>query len=58
MLKGLVQSGVRLGAWKTYVCRNLFEIKRAYIASGTTARLLPQTVLGSASVPAAAVSVG
>jgi len=58
MLKGLVQSGVRLGEWKSYVRQNLFEIKRAYIASGTTARLLPQTVLGSASVPATAVSVG
>ena len=34
-----------------------YDIKRAFIASGTTARLLPQTVLGSASVPADAVAV-
>jgi NAD(P)H-nitrite reductase large subunit len=50
MLKGLVQSGVRLGDWKPYLRHNLFEIKRAYIAAGTTARLLPQTVLGRPSV--------
>lgn len=56
MLKGLVQSGIRLGAWKTYVQRNLFDIKRAYIASGTTTRLLPQTVLGSPTIPAGAVT--
>lgn len=52
MLKGLVQSGVRLGDWKPYLRHNLFEIKRAYIAAGTTARLLPQTVLGRPSVAA------
>ena len=46
MLKGLVQSGIRLGDWKPYLRHHLFEIKRAYIAAGTTARLLPQTVQG------------
>jgi NAD(P)H-nitrite reductase large subunit len=56
MLKGLVQTGMRLGAWKAYLRHNLFEIKRAYIASGTTARLLPLTVQGSPSLPAAAVA--
>jgi NAD(P)H-nitrite reductase large subunit len=56
MLKGLVQSGTRLGDWKGYVQRNLFDIKRAYIATGTTGRLLPQTVLGSPSVPASTVA--
>jgi NAD(P)H-nitrite reductase large subunit len=56
MLKGLVQSGIRLGDWKPYLRQHLFEIKRAYIAAGTTARLLPQTVQGRASVPAAAIS--
>jgi NAD(P)H-nitrite reductase large subunit len=56
MLKGLVQSGVRLGDWKAYLRSHLFEIKRAYIAAGTTARLLPQTVQGRPSVPAAAIS--
>jgi NAD(P)H-nitrite reductase large subunit len=58
MLKGLVQSGMRLGEWKPYLRHNLFEIKRAYIAAGTTARLLPQTVLGRPTVPASTVAVG
>ena len=53
MLKGLVQSGIRLGDWKPYLRHHLFEIKGAYIAAGTTARLLPQTVLGRPSIPAA-----
>jgi NAD(P)H-nitrite reductase large subunit len=56
MLKGLVQSGTPLGEWKAYVRQHPFEIKRAYIAAGTTARLLPLTVQGSPSVPAAAVA--
>jgi NAD(P)H-nitrite reductase large subunit len=56
MLKGLVQSGIRLGDWKQYLRHHLFEIKRAYIAAGTTARLLPQTVQGRPSVPAAAIT--
>jgi NADPH-dependent 2,4-dienoyl-CoA reductase/sulfur reductase-like enzyme len=56
MLKGLVQSGIRLGDWKPYLRQHLFEIKRAYIAAGTTARLLPQTVQGRPSVPATAIS--
>ena len=51
MLKGLVQSGVRLGAWKERLRRNPFDVKAAYIASRTTGRLLPETVLGRPSVP-------
>lgn len=55
MLKGLVYSGARLGAWKEHLCRNPFDIKPAFIASGTTARLLPETTLGRPSVPAGLV---
>ncbi len=55
MLKGLVQSSVGLGAWKEHLRRNPFDIKPAFIASGATARLLPQTVLGRPSVPATRV---
>ena len=51
MLKGLVQSGGHLGAWKEHLRRNPFDIKPAFIASGTTARLLPETTLGKPSVP-------
>jgi NAD(P)H-nitrite reductase large subunit len=54
MLKGLVQSGVGLGAWKEQLRRNPFDVKRAYVASHTTRELLPQTVLGQPA-PAPAV---
>ncbi len=49
MLKGLVQTGVRLGAWKEYLRRNPFDVKPAFIASRTTGQLLPQTILGRPS---------
>jgi hypothetical protein len=52
MLKGLVQSGGQLGAWKEHLRRNPFDVKTAFIASGTTARLLPETILGGPSVSA------
>ncbi|MBI2000182.1 MAG: FAD-dependent oxidoreductase, partial [candidate division NC10 bacterium] len=51
MLKGLVQAGNGLGAWKAHLRRHPFDIKPAFIASGTTARLLPETILGRPSVP-------
>ena len=50
MLKGLVQSGSDLGKWKEHLRRNPFDIKPAFIAAGTTARLLPETVLGRPAV--------
>ena len=56
MLKGLVQSGHSLGAWKEHLRRNPFDIKPAFIASGTTARLLPETILGRPSVSAGQVT--
>jgi NAD(P)H-nitrite reductase large subunit len=49
MLKGVVQSGVSLGPWKEHLRRNPFDLKPAFIASLTTARLLPQTILGRPS---------
>ena len=49
MLKGLVQSGVSLGPWKAHLEKNPFDIKPAYIASGATGTLLPETVLGRPS---------
>jgi NAD(P)H-nitrite reductase large subunit len=55
MLKGLVQSGGNLAAWKEHLRRNPFDVKPAFIASGTTARLLLETTLGRPSVPAAQV---
>jgi hypothetical protein len=50
MLKGLVQARVALGAWKEHLRRQPFDIKPAYIASRTTATLLPQTILGRPSM--------
>jgi NAD(P)H-nitrite reductase large subunit len=49
MLKGLVQSQVALGRWKDYLKANPFDLKPAYIATGTTEALLPETVLGRPS---------
>jgi NAD(P)H-nitrite reductase large subunit len=49
MLKGLVYSGVDLSAWKAHLKKNPFDIKPAFMATATTARLLPQTVLGRPS---------
>ncbi|MCZ6552381.1 MAG: FAD-dependent oxidoreductase [SAR324 cluster bacterium] len=49
MLKGLVQSGVDLSAWKSHLAERPFEIKKPYLATGTTARLLPETIIGQPS---------
>jgi NAD(P)H-nitrite reductase large subunit len=49
MLKGLVQSGVSLARFKTHLKKNPFDVKPAFIASKTTGRLLPETVLGRPS---------
>jgi NAD(P)H-nitrite reductase large subunit len=49
MLKGLVQSGVGLGAWKAHLRKNPFDIKPAFIATKTTSALLPETILGRPS---------
>jgi NAD(P)H-nitrite reductase large subunit len=56
MLKGLVQSGSGLGPWKEYLRRNPFDIKKAFLASRTTAQLLPQKLLARPSIPAGRVS--
>jgi NAD(P)H-nitrite reductase large subunit len=49
MLKGLVYSGVDLSAWKAHLKGNPFDVKPAFIATHTTARLLPETILGRPS---------
>jgi NAD(P)H-nitrite reductase large subunit len=56
MLKGLVQSGSGLGAWKELLRHNPFDIKKAFLASHTTAQLLPQKILARPSIPAGRVS--
>ena len=49
MLKGLVSTQVDLSAWKAHLERNPFDVKPAFLATHTTARLLPQTILGRPS---------
>jgi NAD(P)H-nitrite reductase large subunit len=49
MLKGLVQTGVPLDRFKDYLKSHPFDVKTAFIASGTTGTLLPETVLGRPS---------
>jgi hypothetical protein len=56
MLKGLVQAGSGLGPWKEYLHRNPFDIKKAFLASRTTAQLLPQKILARPSIPAGRVT--
>lgn len=49
MLKGLVQTGRPLGPWKSALSASPFHVKRAFVAAGTTGRLLPDTILGRPS---------
>jgi NAD(P)H-nitrite reductase large subunit len=49
MLKGLVYTGVDLSAWKAHLEANPFDVKPAFIATGTTDRLLPETILNRPS---------
>jgi NAD(P)H-nitrite reductase large subunit len=49
MLKGLVQAGRPLGAWKAWLRQNPFDIKKPYLAGRTVSALLPHTTLGQAS---------
>jgi hypothetical protein len=40
---------VDLSAWKAHLKKNPFDVKPAFIATRTTARLLPETILGRPS---------
>ncbi|MBI2320543.1 MAG: FAD-dependent oxidoreductase, partial [Chloroflexi bacterium] len=55
MIKGLVQAGTALGPWKAHLQRDPWDVRRPYVATGTTARLLPEMLLGRPSQPADAV---
>jgi NAD(P)H-nitrite reductase large subunit len=50
ILKGLVQTGVDLSAWKAHLARDPFDVKPAFMATRTTAALLPQTIIGRPSL--------
>jgi NAD(P)H-nitrite reductase large subunit len=45
MLKGLIQTGVRLGAWKSYLAKNPLDLRRAFVASGAAKELLGSALL-------------
>jgi hypothetical protein len=45
MLKGLVQTGVRLGPWKGYLAENPMDLRRAFVASGAARKLLDASLL-------------
>jgi NAD(P)H-nitrite reductase large subunit len=49
MLKGLVYSGADLSGWKAHLAKNPFDVKPAFLATRTTGRLLPETILGRPS---------
>lgn len=51
MVKGLIQSGTRLGKWKAYLDQHPFDVRRAYVASGVAGQLAQTTLLGRPSVP-------
>jgi len=51
MLKGLIQTGVRLGPWKSYLAANPIDLRRVYVASGAAQKLLQSNLLtGRASL--------
>jgi NAD(P)H-nitrite reductase large subunit len=45
MLKGLVQTGTRLGLWKDYLAQNPMDLRRAFVASGAAKELLASNLL-------------
>ncbi|MDE3074539.1 MAG: NAD(P)/FAD-dependent oxidoreductase [Chloroflexota bacterium] len=51
MLKGLIQAGRPLGAWKDLLVVRPFELKKVFLGAGTVGQLLPRTLLGQPSLP-------
>lgn len=45
MLKGLIQTGVELSGWKSYLAENPLDLRRPFIASGAAKELLQSTLL-------------
>ena len=57
MLKGLIYTKSDLVEWKEHIRRNPFDIKRAFLASGSVGKLLPETLVGSPSIPEKSISI-
>jgi len=49
MVKGIMQTQTKLGAWKDFLKENPFDIRRAYIGAGVAQQLVRTTLLGSAT---------
>lgn len=46
MVKGILQTQTRLGAWKKYLVENPFDVRRAYVGVGVAQKLAGTTLLG------------
>ena len=46
MVKGLIQTSVRLGTWKHHLQNNPFDVRRAYVASRVPEQLAQMSLLG------------
>jgi hypothetical protein len=49
MVKGLMQTRTALGAWKSFLRENPFDIRRPYVATGAGGKLAGATLLGRPS---------
>ena len=58
MLKGLIQTGVALGPWRSYLEENPLDLRRVFVASGAAKRLLDSTLLSGRMTEGGAFRIG
>jgi hypothetical protein len=51
MVKGIMQTRTKLGAWKEFLRENPFDVRRPYIATKVAQKLANTTLLGRPSKP-------
>ncbi len=51
MVKGIIQTRTKLGAWKEFLRDNPFDVRRPYIAAQVGQKLVAMTLLGRPSKP-------
>ena len=51
MVKGIMQTGMRLGSWKQFLSENPFDIRRPYVATGVAKKLVGTTLTGRPARP-------
>jgi NAD(P)H-nitrite reductase large subunit len=49
MVKGMLQSQIRLGPWKEFLQKNPFDVRRAYVGAGVAQKLVNTSLLGDAT---------